>query len=201
MFELYTESARRVMFFARYEASEKGSTAIGTEHLLLGLLRGGRGLVTHILSASNVAAESVRQEIDRRIAGREKIPTSVEIPFTTESQVALQYAAEEADRLGHNYIGPEHLLLALVRQEGSIAGSVLSGRGLRIDAAREAVIRTLADPATPGLRSRAEAAEHLDLLKQLVDQLAGTPANSAAARVLVQRIHFSLDRLRTMLSG
>ena len=111
MFERYTERARRVLFFARYEASQLGSISIETEHLLLGLIREGKGLTSRIFARSHLSLENIRKEIEGRTVFREKVSTSVEIPFSAETKRVLQFAAEEADRLLHNYIGTEHLLL------------------------------------------------------------------------------------------
>ena len=114
MFERYTESARRVVFFARYEASQFGSSYIETEHLLLGLLRQEKALIGPLLHSS---AESMRAEIESRSQKRAKISTAVDLPLSSESKRVLAYAAEEAERLGHKYIGVEHLLLGMLREE------------------------------------------------------------------------------------
>jgi hypothetical protein len=125
MFERYTERARRVLFFARYEASQLGSISIETEHLLLGLIREGKGLTSRIFARSHLSLENIRKEIEGRTVFREKVSTSVEIPFSAETKRVLQFAAEEADRLLHNYIGTEHLLLGILREERSVAASIL----------------------------------------------------------------------------
>ena len=122
MFERYTERARRVLFFARYEASQLGSVSIETEHLLLGLIREGKGLTSRIFARSHLSLENIRKEIEGRTVFREKVSTSVEIPFSVETKRVLEFAAEEADRLLHNYIGTEHLLL------GHPARGALGGR-------------------------------------------------------------------------
>src|SRR5690348_820062 len=115
MFERYTESARRALFFSRYEASQFGSLYIGTEHLLLGLLRESKGALAKILTDANVSSEQVRTEFAGRLSSAQKLSTSVEIPFDDHAKRALSAAAEEADRLLHNDIGGEHLLLGLLR--------------------------------------------------------------------------------------
>jgi len=97
MFERYTERARRVLFFARYEASQLGSISIETEHLLLGLIREGKGLTSRIFARSHLSLENIRKEIEGRTVFREKVSTSVEIPFSAETKRVLQYAAEECD--------------------------------------------------------------------------------------------------------
>ena len=85
MFERYTERARRVIFFARYEASQLGSNSIETEHLLLGLIREGKGLTSRIFSKSHLSMESIRKEIEGRALYRDKVSTSVDIPLSSES--------------------------------------------------------------------------------------------------------------------
>jgi len=154
MFERYTERARRVLFFARYEASQLGSVSIETEHLLLGLIREGKGLTSRIFARSEVALDSVRKEIEGRTVLREKVSTSVDIPFATETKRALQYAAEEADRLLHTYIGTEHLLLGILREDRSLAASILMEKGLRLDHVREDVVSLLNEKSAAAPRPK-----------------------------------------------
>jgi len=141
MFERYTENARRVIFFARYEASQYGSPYIETEHLLLGLLREDRALAKRFLGESNVEP-GIRTEIEGHITQRERISTAVEVPLTEESKKVLKLAGEEADRLGHRHIGTEHVLVALIRVEGSLAAKLLRKRGLKPEAIREQLAKT-----------------------------------------------------------
>ena len=116
MFERYTEKARRVIFFARYEASQFGSPYIETEHLLLGLLREDKALANRFLR-SHAAIESIRKQIEAHTTIREKVSTSVDLPLSHECKRVLAYGAEEAERLNHKHIGTEHLLLGLLREE------------------------------------------------------------------------------------
>jgi ATP-dependent Clp protease ATP-binding subunit ClpA len=155
MFERYTERARRVLFFARYEASQLGSISIETEHLLLGLLREGKGLTARIFGRAHVSFDRIRREIEERVVFREKISTSVEIPFSAETKRVLGFAAEEADRLLHNYIGTEHLLLGILREERSVAASILMERGMRLHIVRDDIVRLLHEK--PALADDAEA--------------------------------------------
>src|SRR5438132_5793866 len=148
MFERYTEGARRVLFFARYEASQLGSISIETEHLLLGLIREGKGLTSRIFARSHLSLENIRKEIEGRTVFREKVSTSVEIPFSAETKRVLQYAAEEADRLLHNYIGTEHLLLGILREERSVAASILMEKGMRLNTVREDIVQLLNEKTT-----------------------------------------------------
>src|SRR5216684_700493 len=118
MFERYTEKARRVIFFARYEASQFGAHAIEPEHLLLGLMREDKTLAGRFFPRAHV--ESIRKEIQGRTLLRERIPTSVELPLAPETKRVLFYSHEESDRLQHRHIGTEHLLLGLLREERSM---------------------------------------------------------------------------------
>ena len=148
MFERYTERARRVLFFARYEASQLGSVSIETEHLLLGLIREGKGLTSRIFARSHLSLENIRKEIEGRTVFREKVSTSVEIPFSAETKRVLQFAAEEADRLLHNYIGTEHLLLGILREERSVAASILMEKGMRLNTVRDDIVQLLNEKTT-----------------------------------------------------
>jgi Clp amino terminal domain, pathogenicity island component len=136
MFERYTARARRVIFFARYEASQYGSPYIETEHLLLGLLREDPVLCRQFLGPTSIAVD-IRADIERHITRRECISTSVEMPLTEECNKVLKLAAEESERLGQRHIGTEHVLVALLRVEGSLAARLLQGRGLKPTAIRE----------------------------------------------------------------
>ena len=131
MFERYTEKARRVIFFARYEASQFGSPYIETEHLLLGLLREDKALTNRFLR-SHASVESIRKQIEGHTTIREKVSTSVDLPLSNECKRVLAYAAEEAERLSHKHIGTEHLLLGLLREEKCFAAEILHERGLRL---------------------------------------------------------------------
>src|SRR5579864_4727034 len=147
MFERYTERARRVIFFARYEASQFGSTTIETEHLLLGLIREDKNLTNRFLRNSS-SIESIRKEIEGRTTIREKVSTSIDLPLSNECKRILAYAAEEAERLNHRHIGTEHLLLGILREEKCVAAEILHERGLRLNAIREELARSVVDRQT-----------------------------------------------------
>src|SRR5579859_5374870 len=140
MFERYTEKARRVIFFARYEASQFGSPYIETEHLLLGLLREDKALTNRFLR-SHASIESIRKQIEGRTTIRDKVSTSVDLPLSLECKRVLAYAAEEAERLAHKHIGTEHLLLGLLREDKSFAAEILHERGLRLSTLRDELSR------------------------------------------------------------
>ena len=135
MFERFTETTRRVIFFARYEASEYGSQDIDTEHLLLGLLREDFPLMTAMIG-SKISADAFRQEIEKHMQRGERFSVGTEVPLSAESSHVLKFAGEEADRLGQRNVGTEHMLLALLREKKARAAAILQQYG-----AREAEIR------------------------------------------------------------
>ncbi len=137
MFEKYTEKARRVIFFSRYEASQLGSRSIETEHILLGLLREDKALAKRFFPGGDNTVDSIRKQVEGRTLSQDRVSTSVELPLSDESKRVLNYAAEEADRLLKNYIGTEHILLGLLREEKSVAAAILNDRGLRLNRIRE----------------------------------------------------------------
>jgi hypothetical protein len=158
MFERYTEKARRVIFFARYEASQFGSPYIETEHLLLGLLREDKALTNRFLR-SHASVESIRKQIEGHTTIREKVSTSVDLPLSNECKRVLAYAAEEAERLSHKHIGTEHLLLGLLREEKCFAAEILHERGLRVSTIREELARGTQEKNRAGVDSTSVGAE------------------------------------------
>ena len=138
MFEWYTEKARRVIFFARYEASQFGSPYIETEHLLIGIIREDKGLSNRFLHSG---AATIRQQVENQTTVRQSIATSVDLPLSNESKRVLAYAAEEAGPLAHQHIGTEHLFLGLLREEKSFAAQIMMERGVRLSKVREELAR------------------------------------------------------------
>ena len=138
MFERYTETARRAIFFARYEASQFASPYIETEHLLLGVLREDKALA-HRLLTSYARTEELRQSITSRAKVGPRIATSVDLPLSHETKRALAYAAEECERLQQKHITPAHLLLGLMREEKCFAAQLIGERGVSLESVREEV--------------------------------------------------------------
>ncbi|MBS1796862.1 MAG: ATP-dependent Clp protease ATP-binding subunit [Acidobacteria bacterium] len=142
MFERYTEKARRVIFFARYEALQYGSQVISPEHILLGLMREDKTVSARFFPFRNsLTVEAVRREVEERITLRDRIPQSAELHLSPETKRILAYAAEESRKLQNRHIGPEHLLLGIIREEKSIAAEILFQYGLRVQDAREEIAR------------------------------------------------------------
>jgi len=140
MFERYTEKARRVVFFARYETSEFGSPYIESEFLLLGLLREDKYVVTRWLGEGDWQT-ILRDDVAKRVYQGPKTPTSVDLPLSNEAKHVLAYAAEEAERLRHEHIGTEHLFLGLLRDSESRAAKLLLDRGVNVDTVRETIAK------------------------------------------------------------
>jgi ATP-dependent Clp protease ATP-binding subunit ClpC len=149
MFEKFTEKAKRILFLARYEASQQGRESIDTEHLLLGLLKEGEETTRELFTRANVSIDLLQAELERRGPIREKLSTSVEIPFSEDTKKVLQYAEEEAERLMHPNIGTEHILLGLLRLEDASAGRLLAERGMRLFAVREDAVNIYKRRALP----------------------------------------------------
>ena len=186
MFERYTEKARRVIFFARYEASEFGSAWIEPHHLLLGLLRDSWDVVEPFLKSRDRGV-AIRKEIEQRFPRQARTATSVDLPLSHESKRVLAYAAEEAERLRHHSIGTLHLLLGLLREQGSVAAEILRRNGLELEALREAS----AGPQ-PGL-SRTEMEQAAEILRRrgldldgLREAAAGPPPGLSQTRAEMQ---------------
>jgi len=145
MFERYTEKARRVIFFARYEASQFGSPYIEAEHLLLGLLREDTALVGRLLR-SHLSREAFRRRIEENSPPSQKISTSIDMPLSSAAKAVLKAAAEEAESLEHEHIGTEHLLLGILRQKGTLAAKLLVEAGFDADTVHENLRRAERHP-------------------------------------------------------
>jgi ATP-dependent Clp protease ATP-binding subunit ClpC len=196
MFERYTESARRALFFSRYEASELRRLSIETEHLLLGLLRGVRGLTRDLFADAHLSYDEIVEKMQTTTG--EKLAVSVEIPFSEQTKRALHAAAEESDRLGHAYIGTEHLLLGLLGDEHSVAGSILATHGLHLDPVRKDIAARLA-AAPPEDAARTLVADDIARIKTLLSQMSQREAHRPEVRTLVERIFSDLDALASHL--
>jgi ATP-dependent Clp protease ATP-binding subunit ClpA len=178
MFERYTEQARRVVFFARYEASVFGSDSIDTEHLLLGLLREDGGLVGRILQRSQVNRRVVQERIEARQLPGVPTSTAVDIPLSPAAKHVLERAADEAERLNHAYIGLEALLLGLLGEQGAVAADILAARGLQIEEVREEVRLQSKAPADPHQPRKNAFHQLLEFVAELEARQAGFQVSS-----------------------
>ena len=143
MFERFTDRARRVVVLAQEEARMLGHNYIGTEHILLGLIREGEGVAAKALESLGVSQEAVRQQVEVIIGQGERVVPSGHIPFTPRAKKVLELALREALQLGHNYIGTEHILLGLIREGEGVAAQVLVKLGADLNRVRQQVIQLL----------------------------------------------------------
>jgi ATP-dependent Clp protease ATP-binding subunit ClpA len=142
MFERFSDRARRVVVLAQEEARMLNHDYIGTEHLLLGLVHEGEGVAAKALESLGVSLQAVRQQVGEIIGPGQQAPSG-HVPFTPRAKKALQLAQREADALGHNYIGTEHILLGLIREGDGVAAQVLERLGADLNRARQQVIQLL----------------------------------------------------------
>ncbi len=166
MFERFTEKARRVVVYAQEEARMLNQNYIGTEHLLLGLIREQDGIAAKALESLNISLEDVHGQVEDLIGRGTYVPTG-HIPFTPRAKKVLELSLREALQLGHNYIGTEHILLGLIREGEGVAAQVLLNLGADLDKVRSAVIQLLSghygkQPGEPGEERRQSGQSMLD---------------------------------------
>lgn len=142
MFERFTDRARRAVVLAQEEARKLDHGYIGTEHLLLGLIREGEGVAARALESLGISLKTVREQVVARV-GRGRRPPSGHIPFTERAKRVLELSLRESGQLGHRYIGTEHILLAIIREGNGVAAQVLTGLGADLDRVRQQVIELL----------------------------------------------------------
>src|SRR5215218_6284311 len=165
-FDKFTDRARKVLTLAQDEAQRFNHNYIGTEHLLLGLVREGEGVAARVLENMNVELAKVRTAVEF-IIGRGDRPVVGEVGLTPRAKRVIELAIDEARRLGHNYIGTEHLLLGLVREGEGIAAGVLESLGVNLDKVRHEVIRVLSQSTSAGPSTETKRASKTPTVDQL----------------------------------
>jgi ATP-dependent Clp protease ATP-binding subunit ClpC len=159
MFERFTDRARKVMALANQEAQRLNHEYIGTEHILLGLVKEGSGVGANVLKNLDVDLRKVRLEVEKLVKAGPEMVTMGKLPQTPRAKKVIEYAIEEARNLNHNYVGTEHLLLGLLREHDGVAAQVLMNLGLKLEEVREEVLNLLgagseqsesSTPGTPG---------------------------------------------------
>ena len=143
MFERFTDRARKVMALANQEAQRFNHEYIGTEHILLGLVKEGSGVGANVLKNLEVDLRKVRLEVEKLVKSGPNMVTMGKLPQTPRAKKVIEYAIEEARNLNHNYVGTEHLLLGLLREQDGVAAQVLMNLGLKLDEVREEVLNLL----------------------------------------------------------
>ncbi|MEK7823915.1 MAG: ATP-dependent Clp protease ATP-binding subunit [Candidatus Eisenbacteria bacterium] len=160
MHDKFTERVRKVIYLAREEAARLQHDYIGTEHLLLGVIREGEGIAATVLNNLGLDLDRIRQEVENMVSSSGGTMTIGEIPFTPRAKRVLELAVEEARSLGHNYVGTEHLLLGLIREGEGVAAKVLLELGVDRKRVREETLKLLGGtPSSPGGTEREERPE------------------------------------------
>src|SRR5512140_1060137 len=143
MFERFTDRARKVMALANQEAQRFNHEYIGTEHILLGLVKEGSGVGANVLKNLDVDLRKVRLEVEKIVKAGPEMVTMGKLPQTPRAKKVIEYAIEEARNLNHNYVGTEHLLLGLLRAQAGVSAQVLMTLGLKLEDVREEVLNLL----------------------------------------------------------
>src|SRR5438046_855556 len=161
----FTDRVRKVLQMAREEAARLHHEYVGTEHILLGLIREGEGVAAAVLTNLNVDLEEIQQKIEETVKkGKAAAAAGPDLPYTSRAKKVLELAMSEARELNHSYVGTEHLLLGLLREEKGIAAQVLTDAGVNLEQARAETLRL-----RRSVRGSAKAAEWL---KAMMDETA-----------------------------
>ncbi|HUX17398.1 MAG TPA: ATP-dependent Clp protease ATP-binding subunit [Phycisphaerae bacterium] len=143
MFERFTDRARKVMALANQEAQRFNHEYVGTEHVLLGLVKEGQGVAANVLHSLGIDLKKIRLEVEKIVKGGPDMVTMGKLPQTPRAKKVIEFAIEEARNLGHNYVGTEHLLLGLLREHDGVAAQVLMNLGLKLDDVRSEILNIL----------------------------------------------------------
>src|SRR6202162_5909687 len=143
MYERFTDRARKVMQLANQEAQRFNHEYIGTEHILLGLVKEGSGVAANVLKNLDVDLRKIRLEVEKIVQSGPDMVTMGKLPQTPRAKKVIEYAMEEARNLNHNYVGTEHLLLGLLREQEGVAAQVLMNLGMKLEDVREEVLNLL----------------------------------------------------------
>src|SRR5437870_4792982 len=199
MFERFTERARQVVVLAQEEARTLKHNYIGTEHILLGLLREEEGLAARVLEGLEITVEEVRAQVIRIVGSGEEVTTG-QIPFTPRAKKVLELALREALSLGHNYIGTEHILLGLVRENEGVAARILLDFDADSEKIRNEVIRMLSGPDSR--RQAGQAPGERKKSSTLLDQFGRNLTKLASENKLdpVVRRQTEIERVMQILS-
>ncbi len=183
MFERFTDRARRVMALATEEAARLGHEYIGTEHILLGLIKDGSGVGANVLKNSGIELKKARLEVEKVVKRGPQTQLLGKLSQTPRAKRVIEYAIEESRGLNHNYVGTEHLLLGLLREEDGIACQVLTNLGVELQEARKEVRKLLGAGveaeaiaeagSKPAVERKAEPVATPGLAEWLLQQLMG----------------------------
>ncbi len=187
MFDRFTDRAKKVMSFARQEAQRFNHEYIGTEHILLGLVQEGSGVAANVLKNMSVDLEKIRQEVEKIVKTGPSMVTMGQLPFTPRAKKVLELSMEEASALSHNYIGTEHLLLGLIKENEGIAAQVLMNLGVKLEDVREEVLEFLgASDGSQEEEAEAESAGGGGAAQPQANTKSKTPALDSFGRDLTE---------------
>jgi ATP-dependent Clp protease ATP-binding subunit ClpC len=190
MFERFTDRGRRVVVLAQEEARLLNHNYIGTEHILLGLIREGQGVAARALEELGISLETVREQVEEIIGQGEAAPAG-HIPFTPRAKKVLEMSLREALQLGHNYIGTEHLLLGLIREGEGVAAQVLEKLGADLNRARQEVLHLLSGYARGKGESLDLSQEEIEVVRRL--------AGGASRKQIAEKLGVSRAELKSRL--
>ncbi len=186
----FTERVRKVLAMAREEAARLHHEYVGTEHILLGLIREGEGVAAAVLQNLQVDLDEIQQKIEEQVKkGKATQTTGPDLPYTSRAKKVLELAMSEARELNHSYVGTEHLLLGLLREEKGIAAQVLTDIGVNLDAARTETLRLLGTEMPQGA-----AAAQQGSAACTADAEGREEVQDAGARPLLPRSHAARRR-------
>lgn len=197
MYERFTDRARKVMTLATQEAQRFNHEYIGTEHILLGFVKEGGGVGARVLQNLNVDLRKVRLEVEKLVKSGPDIDIKGKLPQSPRAKMAIKYTIEEARNLNHNYVGAEHLLLGILREEDGVAAQILMNLGVKLKEAREELLRLIGagvDEGSPA--DDARTSEEIDSppLVLLLD-----PGTATAEEI--SQLLFEFSTLYRMLGG
>lgn len=169
MFKRFTERARKVIILAREEAERYHHEYLGTEHILLGILKDGGGIAIAVLQKVDQDNKKIRAEVERNLPKSLTSAVEGDIPFTPKAKKVLEYAVEEARLMGHNYIGTEHLLLGLIREKDGLAAKILDGLGIKLQQTREQTLNLLREPTSRRTKEKSKTPSLDEFGRDLTD--------------------------------
>lgn len=149
MYERFSDRARKVMQLANQEAQRFNHEYIGTEHILMGLAKEGSGVAVHVLDKFDIGPVMIRTEVEKLVQRGPDMITMGKLPQTPRAKKVIEYAMEEARLLAHNYVGTEHILLGLIRENEGVAAHVLRNLGIDLDKTKAAIHNLLSDDKPP----------------------------------------------------
>jgi ATP-dependent Clp protease ATP-binding subunit ClpC len=197
MFGRFTERAQKVLALAQEEAIRLGHNNIGTEHILLGLVREGEGIAAKALYALGLGADKIQNEVENLIGRGQNV--SQTIPYTPRTKKVIELSMDEARKLGHSYVGTEHILLGLIREGEGVAARVLNNLGVSLNKARQQVLQLLGSNETGGHQSNSAVSANTPTLDSLARDLTATAREGSLDPVIgrskeIQRVIEVLSR-------